>query len=66
VVLRGTAPNLKHFRAFNVTKKGIVLTFDEYQVDCFAAGPQIVEISAVELKPLLNARLPRLWWPERI
>jgi hypothetical protein len=65
-VLRGTAPDLKHFRAFNVTKKGIVLTFDEYQVDCFAAGPQIVEIPAAELRSLLNAHLPRFWWPEKI
>lgn len=62
-VYGGTEPEAKHFTAFNVSPSGLLLTFDEYPVDCYAAGPQIVEVPFMELKPLLNVRLPRLWWP---
>jgi hypothetical protein len=62
-VNRGTEPDQKHFGAFNVTRSGLLLNFDEYQVDCFAAGPQAVEIPHAEFKAIINPRLPRLWWP---
>lgn len=60
---RGTEPDEKHFRAFNITLSGLLLSFDEYQVDCFGAGPQSVEIPYEELKAVINPRLPRLLWP---
>lgn len=62
-VRRGTEPEEKYFRAFNVSKSGLLLSFDEYQVDCFGAGPQAVEIPYEQLRTILNPRLPRLWWP---
>jgi len=60
-VNRGTQPEPKCFRAFNLTPTGILLTFDEYQVDCFGAGPQVVDISYGEFRPIVNVRLPKLW-----
>jgi hypothetical protein len=65
-VNRGTEPDDKHFRAFNVTVSGLLLTFDEYQVDCFGAGPQVVQIPYEAFKTIVNPRLPRLWWPKAI
>lgn len=62
-VNRGTEPDERHFRAFNITLSGLLLSFDEYQVDCFGAGPQSVEIPYEVLKAVINPRLPRLWWP---
>jgi hypothetical protein len=62
-VNRGTEPDGKHFHAFNVTRSGLLLNFDEYQVDCFGAGPQAVEIPYEEFKDIINPRLPRFWWP---
>jgi hypothetical protein len=60
-VIRGTEPEERKFKAFNVTDSGLLLTFDEYQVDCYAAGPQVIEIPASRLEAALNRRLPRLW-----
>lgn len=60
-VTRGTEPEERKFKAFNVTDSGLLLTFDEYQVDCYAAGPQVIEIPASRLEAALNRRLPRLW-----
>jgi hypothetical protein len=62
-VNKGTEPDAENFRSFNVTLSGLLLTFDEYQVDCYAVGPQVVEIPYLRLEPLLNVRLPKLWWP---
>jgi len=65
-VNRGTEPEEKHFRAFNITMSGLLLSFDEYQVDCFGAGPQAVQVPYEEFKAVLNPRLPRLWWPRNL
>jgi uncharacterized protein DUF3298/HNH endonuclease len=62
-VNRGTEADANNFKSFNVTDSGLLLTFDEYQVDCYAVGPQVVEIPYIQLEPLLNVRLPKLWWP---
>jgi hypothetical protein len=58
---RGTQPEPKNFQAFNVTPEGILVTFDEYQVDCFGAGPQVIDIPYEEFKSIVNVRLPQLW-----
>ena len=39
------------------------MSFDEYEVDCFSAGPQTVVIPYQEFEELINPRIPRLWWP---
>jgi Protein of unknown function (DUF3298)/HNH endonuclease len=62
-VTRGTRADLKNYKAFNVARSGLRITFDEYQVDCFAVGPQVVDVPYEELKPYLNLRMPRLWRP---
>lgn len=62
-VRRGTEPNGERLRAFNVTQRGLLMSFDEYEVDCFGAGPQTVAIPYEEFKQILNLRAPRLWWP---
>jgi hypothetical protein len=63
-VRRGTEPDGKHFRAFNVAQQGLLMSFDEYEVDCFAAGPQTVVIPYEEIKQAMNPRVPRLWGPK--
>lgn len=57
----GTAPESKNFRSIAIDNAGLVVTFDAYQVDCYAAGPQIVHIPASEAKDVLNARLRPLF-----
>lgn len=60
-VLSGTEPTRESFRSFNVTPSGLLLTFDEYQVDCFAAGPQLIEIPAKDVAAILDKRVKALW-----
>ncbi len=60
-VHEGTQPLENNFSSFNVIPKGLLLTFDEYRVDCYAAGPQIVEIEFTRFQTMLNPRLERLW-----
>jgi hypothetical protein len=62
-VRRGTEPNGERLRAFNVTQRGLLMSFDEYEVDCFAAGPQTVVVPYEDFKQVVNPRVPRLWWP---
>ena len=60
-VNRGTEPDEKSFRAFNIARFGLLLTFDEYQVDCFGAGPQVVELPYEAFRAIVSPRLPRFW-----
>jgi len=53
----GTEPLEKNFASFNLVSGGLLLTFDEYVVDCYAAGPQVIEISWGKLKDIMNPRL---------
>ncbi|HRH43680.1 MAG TPA: DUF3298 and DUF4163 domain-containing protein [Pyrinomonadaceae bacterium] len=49
----GIAPVAKNFSDFLITKKGLLILFDEYQVAPYAAGPQEVLISYADLKEFL-------------
>lgn len=49
----GIAPLAKNFSDFLITKKGLLILFDEYQVAPYAAGPQQVLINYPELKEFL-------------
>ncbi len=60
-VFQGTEPEKENFRSFNIAPSGLLLTFDAYQVDCFAAGPQVVEIPLSALTGILNPRFGSLW-----
>jgi HNH endonuclease/Protein of unknown function (DUF3298) len=53
-ILRGAGPDLKNFSRFNVTPVGLLITFDEYQVDCYAAGGSQVLIAKGLLTEYLN------------
>lgn len=50
----GAGPDLKNYQSWNITKKGILVVFDPYQVASYAAGPQEVLIPFDELKSILK------------
>lgn len=56
-VAEGTAPEKNNFRSIAIDSSGLVVTFDAYQVDCYAAGPQVVHIPASRAQDALNTRL---------
>lgn len=60
-VLNGTEPKKESFRAFNIGVAGLLITFDEYQVDCYAAGPQVIEIPASDIADIVHPRIRSLW-----
>tara|TARA_A100001391_G_scaffold165205_1_gene125061 strand:- start:3202 stop:4113 length:912 start_codon:yes stop_codon:yes gene_type:complete len=51
---RGTAPKFDNFSIFNIEKHGVLFTFSEYQIDCFAAGEQHLRLSFHELKSVCD------------
>jgi hypothetical protein len=50
----GLEPNEKNFRNWNLTEKGLRLSFDPYDVAPYAAGPQEVLVPFRELRGLVN------------
>jgi len=50
----GAAPQPENYQAWNVTSLGLLITFDEYQVAPYAAGPQTVLIPYPALETLLD------------
>lgn len=50
----GADPTPENYRSWNVTASGLLITFDEYQVAAYAAGPQIVLIPFDQLRPLIK------------
>jgi hypothetical protein len=50
----GAAPTLENYRNWNITADGLLVTFDEYQVAAYAAGPQVVLIPYAVLRPLIE------------
>lgn len=50
----GADPLPENYKRWNITNEGLVITFDEYQVAAYAAGPQIVTISFSELQGTIN------------
>lgn len=60
-VVSGTEPTEQNFRSINISESGLLITFDEYQVDCYAAGPQIVEIATVDIEDVIQPRIRYLW-----
>lgn len=57
-IQEGAGPQLKNFKSWTVTRKGLALTFDSYQVAPYAAGPQSVLIPYSALKDLINPEGP--------
>jgi hypothetical protein len=54
----GAQPTPDNYSNWNVTPDGLLITFDEYQVAAYAAGPQLVTIPYVELKTIIDPSGP--------
>ena len=50
----GTAPTAKNYESWTITKRGIGVNFDSYQVAPYAAGPQFVMVPYSALKELIK------------
>jgi hypothetical protein len=50
----GAAPVAKNYQSWNITKRGLGINFDNYQVGPYAAGPQFVLVPYSNLKDLIN------------
>jgi hypothetical protein len=62
-ILAGAGPEAKNFRNFNLTPDGLLLTFDEYQVGCYAEGAHHVfvprDLFTAYVRP--GCRVNELW-----
>jgi hypothetical protein len=54
----GAAPKPANYRSWTITRKGLGITFDAYQVGPYAAGPQYVTIPFAALKEIINVEGP--------
>jgi hypothetical protein len=54
----GAAPEAKNYQSWNITKRGLGINFDSYQVGPYAAGPQFVMVPYSTLKDLINPESP--------
>ena len=48
----------ENYRSWNITPKGLQITFDDYQVTPHAAGPQQVLVPYATLKALIDPAGP--------
>lgn len=46
----GAAAKAENYRSWNITPDGLLITFDEYQVAPYAAGPQQVQVPFAQIK----------------
>ena len=54
----GLSPTTDNYRNWNISDQGLVITFDEYQVAPYAAGPQRVTVPYQALKDLIAPQGP--------
>ncbi len=47
---QGAEPTSENYRNWNITRDGLMITFDEYQVAPYAAGPQTIVVPYSELQ----------------
>jgi hypothetical protein len=57
-IQNGAAPNAKNYQNWTITRKGLGINFDAYQVGPYAAGPQYVLVPYSSLKDLINPEGP--------
>jgi hypothetical protein len=55
---QGAEPTPENYRNWNITANGLLVTFDEYQVAPYAAGPQTVTVPYSELTAVMNPNGP--------
>lgn len=53
-VARGAGPDLKNYNSWTISKQGLEITFDPYQVAAYAAGPQHVVVPYSALKDIVK------------
>lgn len=53
-IKRGAGPELSNYDNWTITKKGLNITFDPYQVAAYAAGPQRVVVPYSSLKDIIK------------
>jgi uncharacterized protein DUF3298/peptidoglycan-N-acetylmuramic acid deacetylase PdaC-like protein len=53
-IQNGAAPNAKNYKSWTITRKGLGINFDAYQVGPYAAGPQYVLVPYSSLKDIVN------------
>ncbi len=58
IFAQGATPTPENYKNWNITPDGLMITFDEYQVAPYAAGPQVVTIPYGELKSLIDPNGP--------
>lgn len=58
VFLEGAKPTTDNYRNWNITSDGLLITFDEYQVAPYAAGPQKVVVPYSALTSVINPQGP--------
>ena len=54
----GAKPTPENYAVWNISAEGLVITFNEYQVAAYAAGPQEVVIPFAALKDILDPQGP--------
>lgn len=55
-ILRGAGEDIKNFSKFNIVRDGLLITFDEYQIDCYAVGGSQVVVEPALIRDFLNPR----------
>jgi len=53
-IKEGAGPRSENYGAWSLTRKGLWITFDPYQVAAYAAGPQHVLVPFSALKPIVK------------
>ena len=56
--VEGANPTPENYRNWNISPAGLMITFDEYQVAPYAAGPQTVIVPYGELKAVIDPHGP--------
>ena len=54
----GAAPTPKNYQSWTITKQGLGINFDAYQVGPYAAGPQFVLVPYATVKDVINPEGP--------
>jgi hypothetical protein len=55
---QGAEPTPQNYRNWSITASGLLVTFDEYQVAPYAAGPQTITVPYRELTTVMNPKGP--------
>jgi hypothetical protein len=57
-VERGAAPDSENYKSWSITRRGLSVTFDPYQVASYAEGEHVVVVPYAALRNLLNTDSP--------